>query len=121
STTLVPVLSLLYDNVCHQDGDKLISAGGFNFLVCARCSGIYFGALLASAFLLFRPKRINIKQQVFIGACIILFADVVINNFLLNNYNMISALVTGLLFGSLSLIIVLNLLQEYLFHRKTFE
>ncbi|OGU74470.1 MAG: hypothetical protein A2V93_10320 [Ignavibacteria bacterium RBG_16_34_14] len=112
SAASIPLLNFFYDNVCHQDEDKLISLSGFNFLVCARCSGIYFGALISSLFLLISFKKKEDPLRIFSIASIILFADVILNNFLLSSYNKISAFITGLFFGSVCFLIILNQIEE---------
>ncbi len=112
------LFNFVYDNICHQDKDKLISINGYNFLVCARCSGIYFGALLSSVFLLFSFRNKEIPLKLFLSASVILFADVVINNFFLSTYNKISAFTTGLFFGSVCLLIAAYQLEAHLLRAK---
>jgi len=119
STAYTPVFNLFYDNVCHQDKDKLISLGGFNFLVCARCSGIYFGALISSLFLLISFKKKEVPLRIFSIASIILFTDVILNNFLLSSYNKISAFTTGLFFGSVCFLIVIHQLENHILNKAS--
>ena len=52
-----PFLKQIYSTVCHQTDYKSIEFNGINFLVCARCCGIYFGALLGAVYLLFAAKK----------------------------------------------------------------
>lgn len=112
-----PFLNFFFDNVCHQGEDKLISINDFNFLVCARCSGIYFGALLVSFFLLFLFKKQDISFKFFLIASSVLLADVILNNFLLSSYNKISAFTTGLFFGSVCCLVFINQLENFIFNR----
>lgn len=56
---------------CHQMPERSFFVGGYQFPVCARCTGVYFGALL-SIFLFFRIKP-NIL--ICISGCIIMFLD----------------------------------------------
>jgi len=119
STAYTPVFNLFYDNVCHQDKDKLISINGFHFLVCARCSGIYFGALISSAFLFLSLNKTKVPLKILSIALIILFADVILNNFLLSSYNKISAFTTGLFFGSVCFLIVIHQLENHLLNKAS--
>jgi uncharacterized membrane protein len=114
SLVFTPLLNLFYDNVCHQSEDKLILFNKFHFLVCARCAGIYSGALAASALLLIFVRKILISSKYFLIVSLILLSDVILNNYVFNPYNKISAFITGLLFGLICFIITLNLLEEYL-------
>jgi uncharacterized membrane protein len=107
-----PVLNFFYNHVCHQDEAKLISFNGFDFLVCARCSGIYIGALLSSFFILTFFKRIKFPLTIFSITSIVLLTDVILNNFIFNFYNKISAFSTGLLFGAACFFIVTNIIED---------
>ena len=41
-----PVLYFLFSFVCHQQPERSLWLAGAPMAVCARCAGIYFGALL---------------------------------------------------------------------------
>jgi uncharacterized membrane protein len=41
------LLWLLYRPACHQIADRCLDLGAGPFAVCARCTGLYFGGLLA--------------------------------------------------------------------------
>ncbi|MDO8550456.1 MAG: DUF2085 domain-containing protein [Ignavibacteria bacterium] len=114
SVASTPIFNFFYDNVCHQDENKLISLNGFNFLVCARCSGIYTGALLSSVLLLLSLKKKEIPLKIFSIASIVLLTDVILNNFLLNSYNKISAFITGLFFGSVCFLVIINMMEDHI-------
>jgi uncharacterized membrane protein len=90
------LLSHIYSPVCHQLPHKSITTSSGSFLVCARCSGIYFGALAASFILLFRAE---LKIKYFLVPLIIMLADVFLNNIGLYGYSKTTALGTGLLVG----------------------
>lgn len=95
-----PFVKKSYSLVCHQQPDKLIAAEGHHTLVCARCTGIYLGALLsslASFFFLFR-KKLKIKYLLY--AALPMLADVLIHNLGLMPYNKNVVFGTGLLLGS---------------------
>ena len=113
SIAATPLFNFFYDNVCHQDNDKIISLNGFGILVCARCTGIYIGALVASVLLLFPLQKKEIPIKIFSLASFLLLTDVLLNNFVFSSYNKISAFTTGIFFGSICLIIVLNVLEKH--------
>lgn len=109
-----PILNLFYHNICHQTDHKLLIINSFPLLVCARCSGIYLGALLTSAFVLFSIRNIKFSDIVFKFAIVILIGDVILNNLLLNNYNKPSAFFTGLFFGAVCFQAVINIIENHL-------
>jgi len=115
SIASTPVLNLFYHNMCHQDESKLISISGINFLVCARCSGIYIGALLSSMFMVLLFRKNSFSLKILSVTSLILLIDVVLNNFILDKYNRSSAFITGLLFGSACFLIVINTIEENFF------
>jgi uncharacterized membrane protein len=105
------VLSGLYSPVCHQAAEKSFSAGGLNFLVCARCTGIYTGALIISIIVLFvRP----VKVKYLIPAALLMGADVLSVNAGLYNYSKIIAFSTGLLLGLSLFPYILSALEKSL-------
>jgi uncharacterized membrane protein len=106
------LLNFLYGNLCHQEAEKIISINGFQLLLCARCSGIYFGALLISLLLLFTGK-IKPRFYLLISASSFLLIDILVNNFLFNSYNKLTAALTGLFFGLVSTVFILDKLEDY--------
>ena len=114
SIASTPLFNFFYDNACHQNESKLISFNGFSFLVCARCSGIYTGGLLSSVLLLLSLNKKEIPLKIFSIAAIVLLTDVILNNFLLNSYNKISAFITGLFFGSVCFLVIINLMEDHI-------
>lgn len=109
-----PILNLFYHNVCHQSDHKLLIINGFPLLVCARCSGIYFGALLTSTYTLFSFRNIKPSNVVFKIALVMLSVDVILNNLVLNDYNKFSAFFTGLFFGVVCCLVVINIIENHL-------
>lgn len=61
---LSPVLNQIYSTVCHQDNRKLISINGADFFVCARCTGIYLGILIASSIFIISLYLTRRKQNI---------------------------------------------------------
>lgn len=87
-----------YSAVCHQNPSKVIEYGGFSTLVCARCLGIYFGALSAALLNLFR--KINLPDvKLFYFASLIMFTDVVFVKFSVYSYNKNIAFLSGIFWG----------------------
>ena len=113
-----PILNLFYHNVCHQADHKLIIINGFSLLVCARCSGIYLGALITSVFVLISLWNIKVSLILFKFALIILVADVIINNIIFNDYNKLSAFFTGLFFGAVCFLMVISIIENYILIKK---
>ncbi|MCU0406550.1 MAG: DUF2085 domain-containing protein [Ignavibacteriaceae bacterium] len=69
------LLTKVYSTVCHQESAKCISIGGASMLVCARCAGIYAGALVSGLFSLLTLVR-PISTKVLILSVIPLIIDV---------------------------------------------
>ena len=113
-----PVLNLFYHNICHQQDHKLIIVNGFPLLVCARCTGIYFGALITSFIILISLRNIKVSNILFKFAVIILVVDVITNNLFFSNYNKLTAFFTGLFFGSVCFLIVISVFENYILIKK---
>lgn len=116
-----PVLNLFYHNVCHQEDQKLIIIKGFPLLVCARCTGIYLGALIASVFVLISLRNIKISNILFKFTLVILGADVIINNLFFTNYSKLTAFITGLFFGAICFLIVINIFENYILIKSDYR
>jgi uncharacterized membrane protein len=92
------LLSKIYSTVCHQESAKCISIGA-SMLVCARCAGIYAGALTAGLFslLLIVP---SISLKVFMLSLIPLVIDVFFTLTGVYVYSQSLAFATGFIFGN---------------------
>ncbi len=53
------ILMFLGSTVCHQLAERSYFFDGVQMPLCARCIGIHFGSILATAYLLFGPKRFS--------------------------------------------------------------
>ena len=111
-----PIISFsidrIYSGVCHQQDYKCIVIGENKMLVCARCTGIYFGALCTLVYMFF--KRIpNLKISVLLLAALPLFADVLFTNLKLYHYSQPIAFATGLIFGSTVCLFLLSELINF--------
>ena len=116
-----PILNLFYHHVCHQQDQKLIIINGFPLLVCARCTGIYLGALVTSVFVLISLRNIKISHILFKFAILILLADVIINNLFFTTYNKLTAFFTGLLFGAVCFLIVISIFENYILIKSDYR
>lgn len=111
---LYPLLKQFYSSVCHQIGYKTIQLNGINFLVCARCSGIYFGGLVASILFLFPSKSHSLKIKYLFLAAVPMLVDVVLYSTGVYEYSKIIASGTGLLFGFVAISILLIIIENNL-------
>ena len=110
------VLSRIYSNVCHQESAKCILIGSSAMLVCARCAGIYLGALVAGLLssLLILP---SISRRVLILSLIPIAIDVFFTFTGIYSYSQSLAFTTGLAFGGIVYLMVLAELEN-LFSNK---
>ena len=98
----------IYSPVCHQDHNKCITINSNEMFVCARCAGIYFGALIAGlSALIFQFTSIKIKTLLIF--LVPLIVDVSFTTAGIYSYSKTLAFTTGLIFGS---IVSLFLLYE---------
>ena len=113
-----PFLKISYGRVCHQAPFKSFSVNGWQFLVCARCTGIYLGAFLGM--LLFTPpiaKYILSGYKYFVAFSLLMLLDAVTNNFIFTEYNKTTAFLTGYLFSFFTVnFVILELRRNYFFH-----
>lgn len=112
-----PFLVKVYSVVCHQHSEKLLGIGGYKTLVCARCYGIYFGALISSLLLFFIPVRFNLKNRFLLFAAIPMLLDVVFYSTGLYSYSKIIASITGLLLGGAGFFYFYQGLENFIVNR----
>ncbi len=115
---LYPFLKYNYGLVCHQNPAKVILIGGHKLLVCARCTGIYLGALITSLFSLIAIKRTKLKLIFFLIPLLMIFFDVLLSTLNVYHYSKLLAMFTGLLFGSVVFIYILNSVEKYFSENK---
>jgi len=111
---LTPFVKKAFSNVCHQESYKLIVIGGNQFLVCARCLGIYSGVLifsLVSIFVKIVPKHII---ELLIISIVLISADILLYSVGIYHYSKIIAFGTGIFSGSAAFIYILNEFENYL-------
>ncbi len=105
---LFPFVKKGFSLICHQNDEKIISLFGFHSLVCARCTGIYLGMFLISIYTMIRPIIKTAGYKLFIIFTAPMIADVIFVNMKLYHYSKISAIITGLLFGSILFVYLYN-------------
>ena len=115
------LLGYNYSIVCHQSESSEINLGGAHLLVCARCTGIYLGALFTAIIMLFNLSRIKLSLIPFI----IFSAPLVIDAFAVRlhiySYSKTVAFITGLLFGAIVLFYILDSIENsfnFLYKKK---
>lgn len=117
-TAFYPFQKQIYSTVCHQNIDKSFLCNGIPSFVCARCTGIYSGALLAAFFLLFLTKPIKINTTFLFLFSLPMLADVIFLNFEFYSYIKPLSTFTGLLFGSAVFLYILEGIENLLFKIK---
>jgi uncharacterized membrane protein len=107
-------LNHTYSIVCHQAEHKLIYIDGSSTYLCARCTGIYIGALVMSVSLMINNFRTNNSLKSLIISSSIILLDVVFVNTGLYNYSKWIAFTSGFLFGAVIYIYILRVFIEFL-------
>lgn len=111
-------LKNIYAFTCHQSTGKVYSANGFDFLVCARCFGIYTGALLTLLPAIFLSFKKYLTLKLLAAATVIMLIDVLSTSFGIYSYIKESAFITGLLLGSTAFLYILNVIENYFGQKK---
>ena len=105
------ILSYNYSVVCHQSESSKISYGGSYLLVCARCVGIYLGALLSAIILLFNFLKLKFNLIPLIIFSAPLIFDAVAVRLRIYSYSKTIAFTTGLLCGAIVFIYILDAIE----------
>ena len=106
-------LSHTYSIVCHQAEHKLISFEGSSTYLCARCTGIYVGALFMAVSLLFINFKTNFSLKLLIITSSIMLLDVISVSISLYNYISWISFTSGILFGAIIYIYLLQIFIKY--------
>ncbi len=106
-----PFSKRIYSIVCHQITSKTFIINGERLLVCARCSGIYIGALFSSLISLFYSSKIIKNINLFLYSIILLTLDVFFSSAGIYHYSKLLAFLTGIFFGSVSFLYILNAIE----------
>ncbi len=117
-TAFYPFQKQIYSTVCHQNINKSFTCNGIPFLVCARCTGIYSGVLIAALIILFLTKPIKIKTNLLLLFSLPMLTDVILVNIGAYNYSRFLSAFTGLLFGSAVFLYILASIENLLFRNQ---
>ena len=110
-------LTRIYSRVCHQESSKCIMIASENMLVCARCTGIYLGALGTS--LLFVIHSIpTLRIKVLLIASLPLLLDVCCTSMGVYKYSQIIAVITGLAFGGIVYLFLISELENFFLNKS---
>ncbi|MGD8306100.1 MAG: DUF2085 domain-containing protein [Ignavibacteria bacterium] len=111
-TLIKPIIAHSYSLVCNQSHTANIFSENSHLLVCARCAGIYIGALIAITLLLMSSLRINLKIKSLFALSAPLVIDALSVRIGLYPYSKIVAMITGVLFGGAMLLYILNTIEN---------
>jgi len=102
----------IYGAVCHQRTAKTFMFNGHYFFVCARCTGIYFGALAISVISIFSLHRLPKKMLPLYISAVPMLIDVISTTLGIYHYSKLFALLTGIFFGSAVFAYILAVLEN---------
>lgn len=106
-------LDKIYSLVCHQENSKSYFFSGIKIEVCARCTGIYLGALIISIpGMIFSKLKFHSKKILLLSIGI-MTADVFLYSVGFYHYSRLVALLTGLILGSVSIPYIFEGINEY--------
>ncbi len=106
-------LDKIYSLVCHQQNSKSFFISGDKLEVCARCTGIYCGALIFSIPALIFPKlKPGSKNPLYISMAI-MAADVILYSSGVYSYSKWIAFFTGLILGSVSILYIFTGIEDF--------
>jgi uncharacterized membrane protein len=113
-----PFQKQLYSTVCHQNINKTFTCNVLPLLVCARCTGIYTGALLIAFTLIVYSKRFIVRTKYLILLSTPMLLDVILLNIGIYEYNKSISAFTGLLFGSTVFLYILSAVEILLYSNQ---
>ena len=105
---------MFYSIVCHQDINKTFTCNGTPFLVCARCTGIYFGAFFISVIILLGNFSFGFKTKYLYTLSVPMLLDVILYSSGIYNYDKYIASFTGFLFGCSIFLYILSAIEYFL-------
>ena len=110
---LFPFLKTGYGKVCHQAESKTFIILGHHLLVCARCTGIYTGALFSAVLALFIFKNKEYKIIFLLLSLIPMLLDVILYSSGAYSYSKIIAFLTGIFSGSVVFVYILAAFEKF--------
>jgi len=118
--SVYPFLKQTYSTVCHQNESKTFHCGQSAFFVCARCTGIYAGAVISSFIILILKIKLQFKYKYLLLLSIPMLSDVILYSIGLYNYSKIVSSISGLLFGSSVFLYILTAIEKSLYTKNNF-
>ncbi len=113
-----PFFLFFYSPICHQSIERCININGVSFLVCARCSGIYTGALFISLYsIIYWKKSVPSIKLIYISI-VPLLIDVLFITFDFYPYIKTVSFITGFIFGSIIFLIILHIIENHFFIKE---
>jgi uncharacterized membrane protein len=112
---LAAVIYYAFSPLCHQRPDRSYFIGGYQFAVCARCTGVYAGfALMLLLYPLIRSLRTRVMPPriILLLAALPMAVDFSVTFFGFWQNTHTSRLLTGLLLGSVTVFYVMPGLVE---------
>jgi uncharacterized membrane protein len=113
-----PLLKHAYGEVCHQIPSKTFVIENHRLLVCARCTGIYLGALVFSFLSLFFFRKLNLGIKLLYISLVPILIDVIFSSLDIYKYSKLIAFGTGIFFGSIVFIYILTTLENNFVDKK---
>lgn len=106
------LIKFIYSPVCHQNAERSFACNHLQFMVCARCTGIYFGAMIAIFFNLL-PVSISISKRFLFYSALPMIIDVLMLNLGVYQYIKLLAFITGNIFGASVFIFIFEIIKDY--------
>jgi uncharacterized membrane protein len=113
-TIISHLLSNHYSLVCHQSDQALVQINHQHTLVCARCLGIYFGALILFVIMTIKLFRKDLGLKPLIIFSVPMLLDAVAVRLSFYPYSRTVAFITGLLFGAVVMFYILDSIENSL-------
>ncbi|MEP0861809.1 MAG: DUF2085 domain-containing protein [Ignavibacterium sp.] len=106
------LIKFFYSPVCHQKIEKSFTCNHLQLMVCARCTGIYFGAMI-TAILNLLPVSVSISKRLLFYSAIPMLVDVILINLGVYQYNKVISFITGNIFGASVFIFIFEAIKDY--------
>lgn len=113
-----PFQKQFYSLVCHQKAEKSFECNNSQLLVCARCSGIYFGASFSSLIIIFFNRYFSLQTKWLILFSLPMLLDVILLTLNIYEYNKLLSAFTGFLFGSNVFLYILSAIENLLLQKN---
>ena len=109
---ITEIFKYAYSLVCHQTGSDLVHLDNNHLLVCTRCAGLYFGALLFVILLIVKPIKVKRGLKPFFFFSTPLIVDAIAIRMGIYNYSAAFTFVTGFVCGAITIIYIINTIED---------